>query len=75
MIDICKMADSIREPVRKKGMVTMTETKKLYYENVYRKEFTATVLECTESEGKYRIILDIINNFSIMVVSNNIQGI
>ena len=36
----------------------MTETKKLYYENVYRKEFTATVLECTESEGKYRIILD-----------------
>ena len=36
----------------------MTETKKLYYENVYQKEFTATVLGCTESEGKYRIILD-----------------
>ena len=24
----------------------MTETRRLYYEDVYRKEFTATVLEC-----------------------------
>ena len=26
----------------------MTETRRLYYEDVYKKEFTATVLECRE---------------------------
>ena len=26
----------------------MTETRRLYYEDVYKKEFTATVVECRE---------------------------
>lgn len=34
------------------------ETRKLYYENVYIKEFQATVLECSEEKNGYRIILD-----------------
>lgn len=29
---------------------TMTETKRLYYEDVYKKEFTAKVLECREAK-------------------------
>lgn len=36
----------------------MTETRRLYYENVYLKEFTATVMECRESKKGYEIILD-----------------
>ena len=28
----------------------MTETRRLYYEDVYKKEFTATVLECRENK-------------------------
>ena len=28
----------------------MTETKRLYYEDVYKKEFTAKVLECREQK-------------------------
>ena len=36
----------------------MSETKKLYYEDVYQKEFTATVQECKELKDGYGIILD-----------------
>lgn len=36
----------------------MSETKKLYYEDVYTKEFTAKVLECREGKKGYEIILD-----------------
>ena len=37
----------------------MYETKKLYYEDVYKKEFTAKVLECRESKKGYEIILNL----------------
>ncbi|MDD7219363.1 MAG: alanyl-tRNA editing protein [Clostridia bacterium] len=33
-------------------------TKRLYYEDVYRKEFTATVLECTEGKKGFQVVLD-----------------
>ena len=36
----------------------MTETKRLYYEDVYKKEFTAKVLECREAKKGFYIILD-----------------
>ena len=36
----------------------MSKTRKLYYEDVYRKEFTATVLECRETDKGYGIVLD-----------------
>ena len=36
----------------------MSETKKLYYEDVYQKEFTAIVQECKKLEKGYGIILD-----------------
>lgn len=36
----------------------MTETKHLYYEDVYKKEFTATVLECRKAGKGYQILLD-----------------
>ena len=36
----------------------MYQTKKLYYEDVYKKEFTAKVLECRESKKGYEIILN-----------------
>lgn len=36
----------------------MAETRRLYYENVYTKEFTATVLECREAKKGYHVILD-----------------
>lgn len=36
----------------------MLETNRLYYEDVYKKEFTAKVLECREEKNGYRIILD-----------------
>ena len=36
----------------------MYETKKLYYEDVYKKEFTARVQECREGKKGYEIILD-----------------
>ena len=36
----------------------MYETTKLYYENVYKKEFKAKVLECREGKKGYEIILD-----------------
>lgn len=36
----------------------MIETRRLYYEDVYRKEFTATVLDCREAKSGYRVILD-----------------
>lgn len=36
----------------------MTETRRLYYEDVYKKEFTATVVECREQKKGYAIILD-----------------
>ena len=29
----------------------MTETRRLYYEDVYKKKFTATVLECREHKN------------------------
>ena len=36
----------------------MYDTKKLYYEDVYKKEFTATVVECRERKKGYEVILD-----------------
>ena len=36
----------------------MYETKKLYYEDVYKKEFTAKVLECRHGKKGYEVILD-----------------
>ena len=36
----------------------MYETTKLYYEDVYKKEFKAKVLECREGKKGYEIILD-----------------
>ena len=36
----------------------MSETRKLYYEDVYKKVFTAKVLECRECEKGFEIILD-----------------
>ena len=36
----------------------MTKTKRLYYEDVYKKEFTAKVLECREVKKGFHIILD-----------------
>lgn len=36
----------------------MIETRRLYYENVYTKEFAAKVLECREAKKGYRILLD-----------------
>ena len=36
----------------------MSETRKLYYEDVYKKEFTAKVLECRKGEKGFEIILD-----------------
>jgi alanyl-tRNA synthetase len=34
------------------------ETRRLYYEDAYKKEFTAAILECREAGGGYRILLD-----------------
>ena len=36
----------------------MSETRKLYYEDVYQKEFTAEVLECRETDRGYEVVLD-----------------
>lgn len=36
----------------------MIETKRLYYEDAYINEFTATVLECREEQNGYGILLD-----------------
>ena len=36
----------------------MTETRRLYYEDVYKKKFTATVLECREHKNGFAVILD-----------------
>ena len=36
----------------------MTETRRLYYEDVYKKEFTATVVECREQKKGYAVIVD-----------------
>ena len=36
----------------------MTETRRLYYEDVYKKEFTAKVLECREAKKGFHIILN-----------------
>lgn len=36
----------------------MTETRRLYYDDVYRKEFHATVTECREAKKGYHILLD-----------------
>lgn len=36
----------------------MIETQRLYYENAYIKEFTATVMECREEKNGYGILLD-----------------
>ena len=36
----------------------MYETKKLYYEDVHKKEFTAKVLECRQGKKGYEVILD-----------------
>ena len=42
----------------KKERQIMTETRRVYYEDVYKKEFTAKVLECRESKKGYEIILN-----------------
>ena len=42
----------------KKERQIMTETRRLYYEDVYKKEFTATVVECREQKKGYAVILD-----------------
>lgn len=36
----------------------MIETRRLYYEDVYKKEFEATVLECREAKKGYQVLLD-----------------
>ena len=36
----------------------MTETRRLYYEDVYKKEFTAKVLECREAKKGFQLLLD-----------------
>ncbi len=36
----------------------MIETERLYYNDVYKKEFTAVVLECREEKKGYHILLD-----------------
>lgn len=36
----------------------MAETRRLYYEDVYKKEFTASILECREAKKGYHVILD-----------------
>lgn len=36
----------------------MLTTEKLYYKDAYQREFIATVLECWEEKGGYRVILD-----------------
>ena len=36
----------------------MTETRRLYYEDVYCKEFDAVVLECREAKKGYHVLLD-----------------
>lgn len=36
----------------------MTETRRLYYEDVYMKKFQAKVLECREAKNGFRILLD-----------------
>lgn len=42
----------------KKERQIMTETRRLYYEDVYKKEFIATVVECREQKKGYAVILD-----------------
>ena len=41
----------------KKERQIMTETRRLYYEDVYKKEFTATVLECRERKKGFAVVL------------------
>ena len=36
----------------------MVETERLYYENVYQKEFTAEVAECRQTENGYAVLLN-----------------
>jgi alanyl-tRNA synthetase len=36
----------------------MTDTRRIYYEDVYQKEFEAEVLQCRESKNGYEILLD-----------------
>ena len=36
----------------------MADTKRLYYEDVYIKEFRGTVAECRKTDKGYRILLD-----------------
>lgn len=45
-----------KQPIGKEK--EMTETTRLYYENVYTKEFQAKVLECREAKKGYQILLD-----------------
>ena len=54
---------SVHLPVMIKTMgseerLAMTATRRLYYEDVYKKEFEAQVLECREAKDGYRILLD-----------------
>ena len=34
------------------------KTEKLYYKDAYIKEFSATVLECTQKENSFSVVLD-----------------
>ena len=34
------------------------ETEKLYYQDPFLKEFTATVLACVETKGGFKVVLD-----------------
>ena len=34
------------------------ETEKLYYNDPFLKDFTATVLSCEETKGGYQVVLD-----------------
>ena len=36
----------------------MTDTKRLYYEDVYIKEFSAKVVECRKGEKGFQVLLD-----------------
>lgn len=47
-----------KEQRQKARMRQMTETRRLYYEDVYKKEFTAKVLECRKAKKGFHIILD-----------------
>ena len=48
----------------------MTETRRLYYEDVYKKEFTATVVECREQKKGYAVIVDAVSYTHLTLPTN-----